>query len=39
MTARAKRDVRRHRILGVFVFLLPWEISARVIDNALTRPP
>lgn len=38
MKARTKREVRRDQIVGVTIFLIVWEISARIMDNSLTLP-
>jgi ABC-type nitrate/sulfonate/bicarbonate transport system permease component len=39
MRTRTKREVRRDQLVGVAVFLVVWEISARIVDNSLTLPP
>jgi ABC-type nitrate/sulfonate/bicarbonate transport system permease component len=39
MRTRTKREVRRDQLIGVAVFLVVWEISARIVDNSLTLPP
>jgi ABC-type nitrate/sulfonate/bicarbonate transport system permease component len=39
MRTRTKREVRRDQLVGVAVFLVVWEISARIVDNPLTLPP
>lgn len=39
MRTRTKREVRRDQLIGVAVFLVVWEISARIVDNPLTLPP
>lgn len=38
MKARTKREIRRDQIVGVTIFLIVWEISARIMDNSLTLP-
>lgn len=38
MQVRTKRDVRRDQLVGVAIFLLVWEVSARLVGNPLTLP-
>ncbi|SLN09786.1 Putative aliphatic sulfonates transport permease protein SsuC [Roseivivax jejudonensis] len=39
MSARSRKDVRRDQLIGVAVFLVLWEVTARALDNPLTMPP
>ncbi len=38
MRSRSKKEIRRDQIVGVAIFLVAWEASARVVDNKLTLP-
>lgn len=38
MKARSKKEIRRDQIIGVAVFLMLWEVTARIVDNKLTLP-
>ncbi len=39
MKMRSRKDVRRDQLVGVAIFLVAWEITARMIDKALVLPP